>query len=141
MVVFQSPFLYLVFWLLFYCGIHSFLCYMFCFCLCVCCTSGLHFGFICTFSFHMLVYFWLPHVFVMAAVPFLCNGTLLFQGNLPRVLPVIIYKYASCFIPYIWKANHSMIRTFSAIWIPDKSVIQIPTVCNIIHQKKKKIFK
>ena len=36
---------------------------------------------------------------------FLCNGTLLFtgffQGNLPRVLPVIIYKYASCLIPYI----------------------------------------
>ena len=37
----------------------------------------------------------------MAAMPFLCNGTLLFQGNLPRVLPVIIYKYASCLIPYI----------------------------------------
>ena len=37
----------------------------------------------------------------MAAMPFLCNGMLLFQGNLPRVLPVIIYKYASCFIPYI----------------------------------------
>ena len=40
-------------------------------------------------------------LFVMAAMPFLCNDTLLFQGNLPRVLPVIIYKYASCFIPYI----------------------------------------
>ena len=30
-----------------------------------------------------------------------CNGTLLVQGNLPRVLPVKIYKYASCLIPYI----------------------------------------
>ena len=37
----------------------------------------------------------------MAAMPFLCNSTLLFQGNLPMVLPVIICKYASCFIPYI----------------------------------------
>ena len=37
----------------------------------------------------------------MAANPFLCNGTLLIQGNLPRVLPVIIFKYASCLIPYI----------------------------------------
>ena len=36
----------------------------------------------------------------MAAMPFLCNGTLLFQGNLPRVLPVTILKYASCTIPY-----------------------------------------
>ena len=34
-------------------------------------------------------------------MPFLCNGTLLFQGILPVVLPVIIYKYASCVIPYI----------------------------------------
>ena len=40
-------------------------------------------------------------VFGMAAIPFLCNGTLLFQGNLPWVLPVIIYKYASCLILYI----------------------------------------
>ena len=39
--------------------------------------------------------------FGMAAMPFLWNGTLLFQGNLPRVLPVIIYKYASCLIPHI----------------------------------------
>ena len=37
----------------------------------------------------------------MATLPFLCNGTLLFQCNLPRVLPVTIYKYASCLIPYI----------------------------------------
>ena len=33
------------------------------------------------------------------AIP--CNGTLLFQCNLPRVLPVTIYKYASCLISYI----------------------------------------
>ena len=37
----------------------------------------------------------------MAAMPFLGNGTLLVQGNLHRVLPVIIYKYDSCLIPYI----------------------------------------
>ena len=39
--------------------------------------------------------------FGMATMPFLCNGPLLFQGNLPMVLPVIILKYASCLIPYI----------------------------------------
>ena len=38
-------------------------------------------------------------IFGMAAMPFLCNGTLLFQGNLPRVLPVIIKKYASVLSP------------------------------------------
>ena len=32
---------------------------------------------------------------------FHCNGTMLFQGNLPRVLPVTIFKYASSLIPYI----------------------------------------
>ena len=42
-----------------------------------------------------------PSIFGMAIMPFLCNGTLLFQGNLPRVLPVTIFKYASCLIPYI----------------------------------------
>ena len=36
----------------------------------------------------------------MAAMPFLCNGILLFQCNLPRVLPVLILEYASCIIPY-----------------------------------------
>ena len=41
------------------------------------------------------------NVFWNAAMPFPCNGTLLFQGNLPRVLPMIIYKYASCLIPNI----------------------------------------
>ena len=40
-------------------------------------------------------------IFGMATMPFLCNGTLLFQGHLPRVLPVTILKYASCLIPYI----------------------------------------
>ena len=39
------------------------------------------------------------YFFGMAAISFLCNGTLLFQGNLPRVFPVIIYKYASYLIP------------------------------------------
>ena len=37
----------------------------------------------------------------MAAMPFLCNGILLLQCNLTRVLPVLILKYASCLIPYI----------------------------------------
>ena len=37
----------------------------------------------------------------MVAMPFLGNGTLLFEDNLPRVLPVTIYKHASCLIPYI----------------------------------------
>ena len=40
-------------------------------------------------------------IFGMAAITFLCNGTLLFQGNLPRILPVLILKYGSCLIPYI----------------------------------------
>ena len=39
--------------------------------------------------------------FGMAAMPFLCYDTLLFQGNLPRVLSMIIYKYASFLILYI----------------------------------------
>ena len=41
------------------------------------------------------------NIFGMATLPFLHSGTLLFQGNLPRVLPVTIYEYASCLIPYI----------------------------------------
>ena len=41
------------------------------------------------------------NVFEIAAMPFLCNGTLLLKGNLPRVLPVIVYKYARCLIPYM----------------------------------------
>ena len=40
-------------------------------------------------------------IFGMAAMLFLCNGNLLFQGNLPGVLPVTIFKYASCLISYI----------------------------------------
>ena len=40
-------------------------------------------------------------IFGMAAMPFLCNGNLLFQGNLPRILPVTIFINASCLIPYI----------------------------------------
>ena len=40
-------------------------------------------------------------IFGMAAMPFLYNGTWLFQGNSPRVLPVTIFKYASSLIPYI----------------------------------------
>ena len=31
----------------------------------------------------------------MAAMPFFCTGTMLFQSNLTRVLPVIIWKCAS----------------------------------------------
>ena len=44
---------------------------------------------------------WRKEIFGMASMPFLCNGTLLFQCNLPRVLPVTIFKFASCLIPYI----------------------------------------
>ena len=40
-------------------------------------------------------------LFGMAVMPFLCNVTLLFHGNLPRVLLVIVLKYACCLIPYI----------------------------------------
>ena len=54
------------------------------------------------------------NIFGMATLPFLCNGTLLFQCNLPRVLPVTIYKYASCLIPFI---RHLL--------------------CSMMHQKKK----
>ena len=41
------------------------------------------------------------YFFGMAIMPFLCNGTLLFQGHLPRVLPVTVLKYVSCLILYI----------------------------------------
>ena len=36
----------------------------------------------------------------MAAMPFPCNGFLLIQGNLPRVILVFTMKYASFLIPY-----------------------------------------
>ena len=57
----------------------------------------------------------------MAAMPFLFSDTLLFQGNLPRVLLVIIYKYASCLIPYMdsflflcgeWSSSASVFKDF-----------------------------
>ena len=38
--------------------------------------------------------------FKMGAMPFPCNGVLFLQANLPRVLPVLISKYANCLIPY-----------------------------------------
>ena len=41
------------------------------------------------------------NIFGMATMPLLCKSTLLFQRNLPKVLPVTIYKYVSCLIPYI----------------------------------------
>ena len=70
-------------------------------------------------------------IFGMAAMPFLCNGTLFFQGNLPRVLPVIIYKYASCLIPYI--------VSFLILCGEWSTLVfnQIPTV-QCIRRKKKK---
>ena len=37
-------------------------------------------------------------VFEMAAMPLPCNGNLLIQGNLPKVLPVLILKDAGCLI-------------------------------------------
>ena len=40
-------------------------------------------------------------IFEMAAMPFLCNGILLIQCNLPRVLSVLVLKIANCLIPYI----------------------------------------
>ena len=49
----------------------------------------------------MLVFLFPTSIFGMAAMPFLCNGTLLFQGNIPRVLLVTINKSARCLIPYI----------------------------------------
>ena len=39
------------------------------------------------------------HLFEMAAMPLPCNGTVLIQGNLPRVLSVFVLKIASCLIP------------------------------------------
>ena len=40
-------------------------------------------------------------MFGMAAMPFLCNGILLTQCNLPTVLSVLVLKIASCLIPYV----------------------------------------
>ena len=37
----------------------------------------------------------------MAAMPFLFNGILLIQCNLPRVLSTLVLKIASCLVPYI----------------------------------------
>ena len=47
--------------------------------------------------------FLLMHInvfFGIGAMPFFCDGILIIQCNLPRVLPVLILKYASCLIPY-----------------------------------------
>ena len=41
------------------------------------------------------------NIFGMAAMPFLCNGILLIQCNLPRVLSVLVLNIAICLIPYI----------------------------------------
>ena len=51
-----------------------------------------------------------PIVFGMAAMPLLCNGTFLFQGNLPWVLPVIIKNILVVLSPksirsYFFKVN------------------------------------
>ena len=46
----------------------------------------------------MFRYFYL---FAIAAMPFLCTSILLFQGNLPWVLSVTIFKHARCLILYI----------------------------------------
>ena len=48
--------------------------------------------------------------FGMAAMPFLCNGILLFQCNFPRFLSVLVLKIAICLIPisidsYFWLGN------------------------------------
>ena len=76
------------------------------------------------------------------AIP--CNGTLLFQCNLPRVLPVTIYKYASCLISYIvsflilcgeWSSlvfQHFIIMSFKL-----KKNIFKHLLCSMMHQKKK----
>ena len=40
-------------------------------------------------------------IFEMAALLFLCNGILLIQGNLLRVLSVLVLKIVSCLIHYI----------------------------------------
>ena len=42
-----------------------------------------------------------PQILGMVSMPFLCNGTLLFQGNLPGVFASDNFKYVSCLIPYI----------------------------------------
>ena len=39
-------------------------------------------------------------IFVMAAMPFLCNGILLIQCNLPRIFPMSTLRQASFPIPY-----------------------------------------
>ena len=44
-------------------------------------------------------------LFEMAAMPFICNGILLIQCNLPCFLPVLILKLASCFIPFNFVNN------------------------------------
>ena len=44
---------------------------------------------------------WLPlRVFGKAAMPFPCNGIVLIQGNLARVILVFTFNYACFFIPY-----------------------------------------
>ena len=79
-------------------------------------------------------------IFGMAAMPSLCNGTLLFQGNLPRVLPVIIYKHASCLIPYIvsfWilfgKWSSLVIKDFKKYFCFQPNVFSF-----CMHQKEKR---
>ena len=54
-----------------------------------------------SFFCHSVYYFLFISFSHFSSMPFLCCGTLLFLGNLPRVLQLLILKYASCLIPFI----------------------------------------
>ena len=79
-------------------------------------------------------------VFGMAAMPFLCNGILLFQFNLPRVLPVLILKYASFLIPYIdsflfmcWEWSSLVFKDFQKYFLKTNVVLFAATVLKIVY--------
>ena len=71
-------------------------------------------------------------LFGMAAMPFLCRGILLFQCNLPRVLPVLILKYTSCLILYIDSFLFLWIKISKSIFLSQMVFLFAATVLKIV---------
>ena len=82
----------------------------------------------------------------MAAMPFLCNGALLFQGNLPRVLPVICqlsYPYMdsflflcgewSCLVLKISKSNVFKPNIFFPVFFDDDDLFKTQIIEHMKH--------
>ena len=53
-------------------------------------------------KYHLFLHkHWTQKIFGMAAMPFPCNGILLFQGNLPRVTQVVFQMYRNFMLVFL----------------------------------------